>query len=307
METDWIDVCKAGTFTASSGQDVTLTREDLDAIAAGYNPAQREAPLVFGHPDTDHPAFGWASSWRTTTEPRDGKMEHVLQARFRQVPEAVVDLVRKGHFKKVSLSLMRDKRTVRHVGLLGAAQPAVPGLKSVSMGAAEGAIDIELANPAGPGPHTKKQEDNMPKTVEQLEVELAAEKEKTKALTDEVAKLKTDLSAAADKAKTLETTLDTERKTSRNKAIEARLDKLVSDGRLLPADKPAKLMVALSLADDATEIELSAGAGKKSKLEIFLADLEKAPKQDGLFHEFSAPAGDEDKGAKLPADLTMRV
>lgn len=307
METDWIDVCKAGTFTAKNGQDVTLTREDLDAIAAGYNPGIREAPLVFGHPDTDHPAFGWASSWRTVREQRDGVMEHVLQARFRQVPQEVVDLVRQGHFKKVSLSLMPDKRTVRHVGLLGAAQPAVPGLKSVSMGSAENAIDIELANPAGPGPHTKTQEENMPKTVEQLELELAAEKEKTKALTDEVAKLKTDLSAAGDKAKTLETTLDTERKAGRNKAIESRLDKLVSDGRLLPADKPAKLMVALSLAGDSEEIELSEGSGKKSKLEHFLADLEKAPKQDGLFTEFSAPAGDDGKGTKLPTDLTMRV
>lgn len=306
METDWIDVCKAGTFTASSGRDVTLTREDLDAIAAGYNPAQREAPLVFGHPDTDSPAFGWAGAWRTTTEPRDGKMEHILQARFRQVPEAVVELVRKGHYKKISLSLMPDKKTVRHVGLLGAAQPAVPGLKSVSMDAGEGAIDIEFANPAGPGPHTKKQEEEM-KTVEQLEVELTAEKDRTKALTDENAKLKTDLSAAGAKVKTAETALETERKTNRNKAIEARLDALVADGRLAAADKPAKLMFAQSLADDAAEIELSAGSGKKSKLEHFLADLEKAPKQDSLFHELSAPAGDGNKGAKLPADLTMRV
>lgn len=73
---------RSATWTASSGAGVTLTEADFDAIVAGYNPADREAPLVFGHP-----AFGWATRFQRVAD--------VLQAKFKQVPQAVKDLVHK--------------------------------------------------------------------------------------------------------------------------------------------------------------------------------------------------------------------
>ncbi len=128
-ETDWIEVAKTGTFTGSNGTIVTLAPEDLDAIVQNYNPAVQEAPLVFGHPQTDHPAYGWVTQLQ--------RIGNTLLAKFKQVPEAVKELVRAGHFKKISLGLMPDKRTIRHVGLLGAVQPAIPGMKNVEFSSGE--------------------------------------------------------------------------------------------------------------------------------------------------------------------------
>jgi len=128
-ESDWIDVAKTGTFTANNGEIVTLNIDDLDAIAQNYNPAVREAPLVFGHPTTNSPAFGWALQFR--------RIGNTLQAKFKQVTDTVKDVIRKGHYKKISLALMPDRKTVRHIGLLGAAQPAIPGMRDVEFSSGE--------------------------------------------------------------------------------------------------------------------------------------------------------------------------
>lgn len=50
---------RAGTHTASDGRTLSFSQSDLAKIAAAYNPATHEAPIVVGHPKTDAPAFGW--------------------------------------------------------------------------------------------------------------------------------------------------------------------------------------------------------------------------------------------------------
>ena len=97
---DWTDIARTGTFTAGNGQTVTLTGEDLDRIVTGFDERERRVPLVFGHPKTSAPAYGWVESFR--------RMGDVLQARFKQVHEDVKTLVRNGHFKNISISLSAD-------------------------------------------------------------------------------------------------------------------------------------------------------------------------------------------------------
>ena len=97
---DWTDIARTGTFTAGNGQTVTLTGEDLDRIVKGFDERERRVPLVFGHPKTSAPAYGWVESFR--------RMGDVLQARFKQVHEDVKTLVRNGHFKNISISLSAD-------------------------------------------------------------------------------------------------------------------------------------------------------------------------------------------------------
>jgi hypothetical protein len=97
---DWIDLCRTGTWTAKDGRVVTLTAGDLDAIVSGYNPADREAPLVFGHPGDDAPAYGWVESLRRSGE--------LLQGKITQVAEGVKELVAEGRYKKVSIALFPD-------------------------------------------------------------------------------------------------------------------------------------------------------------------------------------------------------
>ena len=57
-------IARTGSFTDSQGRPQSFSEADLDAIAASYDPAKLEAPLVFGHPAVSDPAFGWVKSIR---------------------------------------------------------------------------------------------------------------------------------------------------------------------------------------------------------------------------------------------------
>lgn len=107
-----------------------ISERDLAATAAAYNPAVYDAPLCVGHPQIDAPAYGWVSR----LECKDG---HLFAAPT-QVDPAFKGMVQAGRFKKISAAFYRpnarDNPTpgvwaLRHVGFLGAAAPAVLGLK----------------------------------------------------------------------------------------------------------------------------------------------------------------------------------
>ena len=139
---DWIAIARTGTFQDSEGRDQTFNAADLDAIAANYDPARLEAPLVFGHPKDSAPAFGWVTGLK-----RDGQK---LFARLASVPGEVRELVGKGRYRYVSMSLTPDKKSLRHVGLLGAVPPAIDGLGPVEL-AGEPGIIINFTAPEGEG------------------------------------------------------------------------------------------------------------------------------------------------------------
>ncbi len=63
-----IAIARTGTFTDSAGREQKFTEADLDSIAASYDPKKSEAPLVFGHPTTDAPAYGWVESLKREGE-----------------------------------------------------------------------------------------------------------------------------------------------------------------------------------------------------------------------------------------------
>ena len=282
-ETKWIDIGKTGTWIAKNGEEVTFTEDDLDAIAAAYNPEEREAPLVLGHPEDDDPAYGWTTRLRRVGE--------ILQAKFKQVPEALKEAVIKGHYKKISMALFPDKKTLRHIGLLGAAQPAIPGLKPVSF--TDGDYEVYEFSAKN-----TKEEDIMDERIKALEERLADQKAATEALQSQLDQEKTAKEKVA-------TELAAEQKKQRENEIDSRIDKLVDENRILPADKQAVKEVALSLGEHGTEIELSSGAGKKRLVDHFFDFLAGLPDRK-MLTEFSAPADDD--GDKIDAtDLAKHV
>ena len=124
-----IEVFRTGQHTDASGCAILIDSTTLDRIAACYDPALHEAPLVLGHPRDDAPAWGWVQTLR-----RRGKS---LLATLKHVAPEVSDAVRKGHYKKVSASFYRPDTPhnpvsqswyLRHIGLLGAQTPAIKGL-----------------------------------------------------------------------------------------------------------------------------------------------------------------------------------
>ena len=136
-----IAIARTGHFTDSQGRPQSFSEADLDAIAASYDPAKLEAPLVFGHPAASDPSFGWVKS----VQREGGK----LFAQLAQVPDSVRKLVQDGRYKYVSMSLMPDRKTLRHVGLLGAAVPAIDGLGPVSLSGDSDAVTINFAQGDG--------------------------------------------------------------------------------------------------------------------------------------------------------------
>lgn len=128
-----IEIFRPGSFRAMEAEDVAFSAGDLATIARRYDTAN-DAPIVIGHPDTDAPAYGWVKALRY-----DGAGKRLF-ARIGDLHPAFAAAVRKRHYKKVSASFFAPDSPanpkpgawyLRHVGFLGAAAPAVSGLRPV--------------------------------------------------------------------------------------------------------------------------------------------------------------------------------
>lgn len=137
-----IEVFRPGTFRPMQGEPITYSAADLKAVADAYDPATAPAPIVVGHPDTDAPAFGWVKSFEYDTQAER------LYANLHEIEPAFAELVKAGRYKKVSMSFFGPDQGhnpvpgswyPKHVGFLGAAAPAVSGLKNASFAGPSGA------------------------------------------------------------------------------------------------------------------------------------------------------------------------
>ncbi len=142
-----IEVFRPGTFTPMGGEPITFSAADLRALADAYDPAAAPAPIVVGHPATNAPAYGWIESLDYDTG------EERLFANLHEIEPAFADLVKAGRFKKVSMAFFAPGQGhnpvpgtwyPKHVGFLGAAAPAVSGLRNAQF-AGEGAAAFELS------------------------------------------------------------------------------------------------------------------------------------------------------------------
>ena len=300
----WIEIARTGTFTDSAGRPQTFTPERLDAIARAYAPATRDAPLVFGHPKSDAaPAFGWVEKLK-----RDGEKFFAL---FAHVPGEVKNLLAKKHYRHCSISLMGDGVTLRHVGLLGATQPAIDGLGDVELNDGGDAITVDFAEPA-----TTKGEDRM--TPEELQRQIGQLQAQLEALKTENADLKKKADThKQDKDKADAAKTDAEQKAAKASADfaaykgkieterrEARVSALVQAGKVKPAEKAGVLDFAAKLAGQDGTVDFAAPDGTKESVtleERYFRDLEARP-VDERFADFSAPpAHGGHAGGQAPA------
>lgn len=296
-----IAIARAGSFTDSQGRPHSFGQSDLDAIVSTYNPAKLEAPLVFGHPQDNAPAFGWVQSLQ-----REGA---TLFAYLAQVPDTVRQLVHDGRYRYVSMSLMPDKKRLRHVGLLGAEVPAIEGLGPVEFTTSDSFITINFSTG----------EDSM--TVEELQQQVGALTEQVNALKTELAKLK-DERTGAENAKTeaenRATASAAEFAAYKNgitlKTREARLDALVKAGKVKPAERGSCLSFAAALSNVETPVEFAAADGKTETIpaeERYFRELETRP-ACGLNVDFAAFATPEHAQQKsgpafTPSDVTAKL
>lgn len=124
----WIEVFKTGVQKDSKGREINFNPEDLDLIAQNYNESiisdpSKEAPLVKGHPKDDAPALAWVETL--------ARRKDKLLAKLKNLSSETAKELKEKKFNKVSISLYPNKN-LRHIGLLGAVQPAVKGLEPIS-------------------------------------------------------------------------------------------------------------------------------------------------------------------------------
>lgn len=136
-----IEVFRPGTFTPMEGEPIIFSAADLRAVADAYDASTAPAPIVVGHPGTDAPAYGWVEKFDY-----DSDAERLF-ATVGDIDPAFAEMVRAGRFRKVSMSYFSPKQGhnpvpgtwyPKHVGFLGAAAPAVPGLKNAQFSAEPG-------------------------------------------------------------------------------------------------------------------------------------------------------------------------
>jgi len=269
-----IEIFKTGTHTDSQGRTHNITVADLDKIAAGYDPAKHEAPVVIGHPKTDHPAWAWVESLKRVGDKLFYKEKDT-------VPE-FNEMRQRKMFKKRSISLYPDG-TLKHIGWLGAMPPAIKGLQDVSFSEADDCAIYEFS----------ETEDNSMTEIEKLKEQLAAEKgarkEAEKSANDFKEKLDNQSATFAESAAK-----------SKRKEIADFVEQGIKDGKILPAWKDMGIcdfmenLSGVAAAD--TTLEFAEG-GKSEKAEPgqwfkkFIASFSEHP----LFKDMAKPA-DEKRG-----------
>lgn len=261
----WFEIFKAGTHTDSAGNTRTWTEADLDTIVAKYDPATHEAPVVIGHPKDNAPAWGWIDALK-----REGS---ALLAQAKDLVPEFVEMVKKGLFKKRSISLYPDL-TLRHVGFLGAMPPAVKGLKDVAFTGTE-TTEIEFEERTSqPNPEEEAMSKELEDKIKALSDQVAAFAEQLTAKDAENQKLKADLAAT-------QAGLDAERAARARAEFTSFCDDLVDGGTMTPAQASLAVDFMEILADQ-PEHEFAEGEDKKAKkapLEAFKTFLKTLPTQ----------------------------
>lgn len=231
-----ITLLRPGTFTAEDGSEHSYTEADLVAIAAGYDATTDPAPLVIGHPKTDHPAWGWVKGLAI----EGGEL--VAHADPDTLDPAFAEIVNGGRYRKVSASFYPPKSKfspkpgasyLKHIGFLGARAPGVKGLGTVAFAEGEDLITIETTKETQMRPEDKtadfaEREADITRRLTDVETREAA-----------IAERETALAAAADEA--------------RHAGNVAFAEALVEGGKLAPAGKDLAVIIldGLSASEDA--------------------------------------------------------
>lgn len=261
-----IEIFRAGCHIDKDGASRTFSPDDVAAIAAGYRPGTREAPIVVGHPNDNAPAYGWVDKLRATD---DG----VLVADLRDVEPQFAEMVRTRRFPKRSASFYSPDHPsnptpgqwyLRHIGFLGAQPPAIAGLKDSQFSDdATGIVSFEEI-PAMSGSM------QTPAFASSTAIEdtIVTEEEKT-ALEARLAKAEAETVATLAKlAEVAEC-----RRLERHSANIAFCEAALKDGRLQPKHKSTAIAV-LDMLSDAAPVEFSEGnATRKVSPHEFVQEL----------------------------------
>lgn len=288
-----IEIFRAGTHRDMHGREYTVTAADLADVAAGYDPARHEAPLVKGHPQHDDPAMGWVERVVANGDS--------LEIVPREVAAGFADEVAAGRYKKISPMLwtptMRGNPTpgkwaLRHVGFLGAAVPSVLGMRPPAFAAElpEG-VGFEMAAPQSgawqaltriasvladylPG-RADATPPETPAPFAAPEIHTPEEPMSEPDNAEALRQRETDIAAREAQIQQREAAFAAQQTEQRNAATAARLDALVEQGRVLPAERAG--LAAFFAGLDDTPAAFAAGQPEQAPTDYLLDLLGRIP------------------------------
>lgn len=322
---DWVEIFMGGKQIDSEGREHDGDAM-IDKAVATFDPGQHEPPAVIGHPEENAPAYAWVEDLATTF--RDGVK--ILLAKFKQVVPEFGQMVEQGLFKKRSASFYPDGR-LRHVGFLGAAAPAVKGLKDIGFKEEGIVFEFEAKKPEERSDergdtlnNTKDGGIVMEKFMEFFEFlkfwkkierdpdlglgkpaegKSFTEAELEQAKKEAAAEAKKETEAAFSDAQKKES------KAARDKEIADYVDGLIKEKKIPPAWKDAGVIQFMQALDAENEISFSEEK-KESALAWFKSLLGGFGKPD-LFSEIATKETAEGSGefaeAKADAELGKKI
>ena len=278
-QTTPLHIFKPGTHTDMLGTPRSFTPALLTQIAAAYNPALHEAPLVVGHPRHDLPAYGWVQAL-TYSDGSDDQPAG-LYALPGQVNADFADMVAAGAFKKISAAFYPPDApgnptpgqvALRHVGFLGAQPPAIKGLlpPKVMVNFADGDADGLMVF-GEDSASTTETTDTTTDVIDPPTTTTVITPGEPTVTEQEAAALKANNAALAAELAALKAQAEGQRIASIHAANLAFCESLVASAKLLPAAKDV-LVTALDHIDmhstpaaDGTAQALTFGEGDAKK------------------------------------------
>jgi len=265
-----------------------ITVEDLDQAVAAYNAETDPAPLVVGHPTSDKPAHGIIAKVR-----RDGAK---LFTTLKDISEDAVKGVKENRFINRSIAFWHPehpsnptpgKWNIRHLGLLGASSPGIPSMSKLAFNADETVIE-STAEPATAVIFTAEKVDGT-ETTTITETNVPNPKDGG----ETVAKTEFDaLKAERDQFKAAADAAAEARENDRKKGNAEFVDKMVSEGRLLPGHK--SLFVELFNRLPVEEVQFDADT--KGTLDAELRKVLAAASPQIVFEAISPNGDAKDRG-----------
>lgn len=247
-----IEIFRPGRHIDDQGQVHEFAAADVAAIASGYAPAIREAPLTIGHPACDRPAWGWVDSLQVNADGR-------LVMDTRDVEPQFAEMVAARRFAKRSAAFYPPDHPanptpgswyLRHVAFLGAQPPAIAGLADLPAFADGDAGLVQFSE-------VSSMPDPIPApTPAQLEAAKAAQLEAAKAAQ----------AAAEKKVAELENRLvqfAEQRRADMHAAHVTFANAQVQAGRLLPKDAGSAAAV-LDLLAEAQPVQFAEGGSTRT-------------------------------------------
>jgi hypothetical protein len=231
------EIFKTGTHTSDKGVSKDYSLDDLNYIAAHYNPEEHEAPIVVGHPIDNSPAFGWIEKLEVIGDRLIAKAKDII-------PE-FKDALDKKLYKKRSVSLDKDGK-LRHVGFLGGAAPAVKGLADIQFSESSGEtfeLENEIEFIQQPESSAQKPESSIEnqasstKYPELPETLINSFTEQLNSISNTISELAKNYSADNSSVSSLTTQIEDLKLKFTNSELDQKIDEKIKEGYFTPALK----------------------------------------------------------------------